>query len=114
MDDAGGATTAGDITHNQVYIVINHLLKLIIYFLSVGEVNRVRNQQASQYSPQQGPQYPPQQGPQYPPQQGPQYPPQQGPQYPPQQGPQYPAQPMDPAGMIGGVIGGLMNQMYRR
>ena len=106
MDDAGGATTAGDITHNQVYIVINHLLKLIIYFLSVGEVNRVRNQQASQYSPQQGPQYPPQQGPQYPPQ--------HGPQYPPQQGPQYPAQPMDPAGMIGGVIGGLMNQMYRR
>ena len=105
MDDAGGATTAGDITHNQVYIVINHLLKLIIYFLSVGEVNRVRNQQASQYSPQQGTQYPPQQGPQYPPQHGPQYP---------QQGPQYPAQPMDPAGMIGGVIGGLMNQMYRR
>ena len=97
MDDAGGATTAGDITLNQVYIVINHLLKLIIYFLSVGEVNRVRNQQASQYSPQQGPQYPPQHGPQYP-----------------QQGPQYPAQPMDPAGMIGGVIGGLMNQMYRR
>ena len=105
MDDAGGATTAGDITLNQVYIVINHLLKLIIYFLSVGEVNRVRNQQASQYSPQQGPQYPPQQSPQYPPQHGPQYP---------QQGPQYPAQPMDPAGMIGGVIGGLMNQMYRR